>query len=62
MANAGDGKEWERDLRLDYSLQEGALKGLSFSWRNASLRSSDLPSQADIDQNRLIVSYSLPLL
>ncbi len=62
VANAGDGKEWERDLRLDYSLQEGALKGLSFSWRNASLRSSDLPSQADIDQNRLIVSYSLPLL
>lgn len=60
IKNAGsDQKEWERDFRLDYALQDGALKGLGFSWRNASFRSEAAP---DIDQNRLIVSYSLPLL
>ena len=55
----GDRKEWERDFRLDYVLQDGALKGLGFSWRNASLRGN---ATTDIDENRLIVSYSLPLL
>ncbi|MDT4833984.1 outer membrane porin, OprD family [compost metagenome] len=37
---ASDRKEWERDFRLDYTLQQGALKGLGFSWRNASFRSN----------------------
>ncbi|MFV3090838.1 OprD family outer membrane porin, partial [Pseudomonas sp. GW6] len=56
----GEKKEWERDFRLDYVLQDGALKGLGFSWRNASLRGNT--SAADQDENRLIVSYSLPIL
>ncbi|HSC84130.1 MAG TPA: OprD family porin [Pseudomonas sp.] len=56
----GDRQEWERDLRIDYTLQDGALKGLGFSWRNASLRGNT--STADGDENRLIVSYSLPIL
>ncbi|MDH4607366.1 OprD family porin, partial [Pseudomonas sp. BN102] len=30
-----DQGEWERDLRLDYVLQGGPLKGLGVSWRNA---------------------------
>ena len=51
--------EWERDLRLDYVLQEGSLKGLGFSLRNASLRGN---VGADVDENRLYVTYSLPLL
>ncbi|PJE40148.1 MAG: outer membrane porin, OprD family [Pseudomonas sp.] len=55
-----DRKEWERDLRVDYTLQEGALKGLGLSWRNATFRGNT--SAADQDENRLIVSYSLPLL
>ncbi|SDS20215.1 OprD family porin [Pseudomonas oryzae] len=55
----GENKEWERDLRLDYTLQDGALKGLNLSWRNASLRGND---STDLDENRLIVSYTLPLL
>ena len=60
IQNAGaDQQEWERDFRLDYTLQQGALKGLGFSWRNASLRSE---ATSDTDQNRLIASYSLPLL
>ncbi len=55
----GDLKEWERDLTISYVVQEGAAKGLGFAWRNASLRSE---AAADTDQNRLIVSYSIPLL
>ena len=55
----GDLKEWERDLTVSYVLQEGAMKGLGFAWRNASLRSE---AAADTDQNRLIVSYSIPLM
>lgn len=55
----GDKKEWERDFRLDYTLQDGALKGLGVSWRNASLRGN---AAADQDENRLILSYSLPIL
>ncbi|KRW58536.1 OprD family porin [Pseudomonas sp. TTU2014-080ASC] len=55
----GDRKEWERDFRLDYVLQSGSLKGLGFSWRNATQRGNN---EKDLDENRLIVSYSLPLL
>jgi len=52
-------KEWERNLRLDYVLQEGTFKGLGFTWRNAALRGN---KTSDQDENRLIVSYTLPLL
>ncbi|MDH1338886.1 OprD family porin [Ectopseudomonas oleovorans] len=55
----GDLKEWERDITLSYVLQDGALKGMGFAWRNASLRSE---AASDVDQNRLIVSYTLPLM
>jgi hypothetical protein len=54
-----DGREWERDFRVDYVLQDGDLKGLGFTWRNASQRGN---FAADNDENRLIVSYTLPLL
>ncbi|PZP20919.1 OprD family outer membrane porin, partial [Pseudomonas kuykendallii] len=59
-ALGGDRQEWERDVRLDYSLQSGALKGLGFSWRNASLRGNTTAN--DQDENRFIVSYTLTLL
>ncbi len=36
-----------------------ALKNLGLRWRNAMLRSNHA---ADVDENRLILSYSLPLL
>jgi hypothetical protein len=54
-----DQGEWERDLRLDYVLQGGPLKGLGVSWRNAALRSD---AARDQDENRLILSYTLTLL
>ncbi|MCU1761057.1 OprD family porin [Pseudomonas sp. 14P_8.1_Bac3] len=52
-------KEWERDIGLDYTIQSGALKGIGFGWRNGK---SNSEASRDQDQNRLIVSYSIPLL
>ncbi|MGQ7815847.1 OprD family porin [Metapseudomonas furukawaii] len=52
-------KEWERDFTLAYVLQSGPAKGLGITWRNASLRSQ---ASTDADQNRLFLTYSLPLL
>ncbi|TBW11164.1 outer membrane porin, OprD family, partial [Azotobacter chroococcum subsp. isscasi] len=57
-AAGSDNKEWERNVRVDYTVQEGMLKGVGLSWRNAALRGNDTRDQ---DENRLIVSYSLPL-
>ena len=59
-AAGSDAKEWERDFRIDYVLQDGALKGLGLTWRNATLRGNTTAN--DQDENRLIVSYTLPLL
>ncbi|WP_052037648.1 OprD family porin [Pseudomonas sp. GM55] len=52
------GKEWERDTELAYVIQSGALKNLALKWKNASTRSN---FASDIDENRLILSYSLPI-
>ncbi|AFM33762.1 MULTISPECIES: OprD family porin [Stutzerimonas stutzeri subgroup] len=56
----GDGKEWERDTDIGYTFQEGALKNLNLKWRNATFRTTGTGN--DIDQNRLIVSYTIPLM
>jgi len=68
-ARGSDFSEWERDLTISYVIPEGQLKGLGFSWRNAAFRSGlpavssgGVPNQRDQDENRLIVSYTLPLL
>ncbi|MBP3933653.1 MAG: OprD family outer membrane porin, partial [Pseudomonas sp.] len=53
--------EWERDITVAYVIQEGALKNLGFMWKNAMWR-NDIAGLRDQDENRLIVSYSIPLL
>ena len=59
---AGSGlSEWERDITVAYVVQEGTLKNLGFMWKNAMWR-NDIPSSREQDENRLIVSYSIPLL
>jgi hypothetical protein len=58
---ANGASEWERDLTVGYVVQSGALKNLSLMWKNAMWR-NDIPGQRDQDENRLIVSYSIPLL
>lgn len=58
-AALSEGKEWERDTELKYVFQNGSLKNLGIHWRNAMVRSN---FASDLDENRLIVSYTLPLL
>ncbi len=55
-----DGKRWERNSELKYTVQNGALEGLGLRWRNATVRQGSVGS--DIDENRLIVSYTWTLL
>lgn len=53
-----EGKEWERDTDIAYVFQEGPLKNFGVKWRNATVRSN---FGDDLDENRLILSYMLPL-
>ena len=55
-----DGREWERDSDLVYTFQDGSLKGLNIRMRNVTFRSGD-GLKTDINENRLIVGYTLPL-
>lgn len=57
-AAGADQTEWERDLSIDYVIQSGTLKGMGFGWRNGQSHSE---ASRDADQNRLIISYTLPL-
>ncbi|MHC6223895.1 OprD family porin [Pseudomonas sp. X10] len=54
-----DGREWERNTDIAYTLQGGPLKNLDFRLRNGTYRSD---GSNDIDQTRFIISYTLPLL
>ncbi|MND23937.1 Porin-like protein NicP precursor [compost metagenome] len=54
----GSGHEWERNTDIQYAFQSGPLKNLAVRWRNASYR-SDLARGAD--ENRLILTYTLPI-
>ncbi|MEH6389096.1 MAG: OprD family porin [Pseudomonas profundi] len=58
LVAGGEGSDWERDTELQYVIQQGPLENLGLRWRNASYRSS---YARDVDENRLIVSYSLPI-
>ncbi len=58
-SNVSEGKERERNTELMYVFQEGSLKNLGVRWRNATMRNN---FGRDVDENRLIVSYTLPLL
>ncbi|MFC5698807.1 OprD family porin [Pseudomonas sp. GCM10022186] len=55
-AGTFEGKDWERDLDLAYTVQSGPLKNVSIRLRNATARSN---YRTDIDENRLILSYTL---
>lgn len=58
-AVGSDRREWERNFRVDYTLQSGMLKGVGLTWMNAAWRGNDA---RDRDENRLVVNYSIPLL
>ena len=56
-----EGKMWERDMDIGYTFQEGALKNLNVKWRNATAR-NNFQRATNVDENRLIVSYTIPLM
>lgn len=58
---ASGGKQWERDTDIGYTFQEGTLKNLNVKWRNATSR-NNYSRGTNIDENRLIVSYTIPLM
>ena len=57
----GDKHEWERNLTVSYVVQQGPLKDLSIALRHASLR-TEVSTQRDSDEHRVIVSYPLNIL
>ncbi|EJM25737.1 outer membrane porin, OprD family [Pseudomonas sp. GM21] len=56
-----DASEWERDMRIDYTIQQGALKGLGVTLRNGVYRGSEI-NIADQDQTRVIFNYTYSFL
>ncbi len=59
LGAAGTGEEWERDIDFVYTIQSGPFKNVALQWRNAMVRSD---VAGDIDENRLIVNYTIPLM
>ena len=55
-----NGREWERDTDITYVIQSGVFKDVSIRWRNLTFRSGNGLSTA-IDENRLILGYTLAL-
>lgn len=60
MTSKGATEEWERNTDIKYVFQSGSLKGVGVRWRNATFRGNG--NSDDADGNRLIVSYTLPLM
>jgi hypothetical protein len=51
--------EWERDMRVDYVIQSGALKGFGTTVRHGTYRADgDLAGATNTDQTRLIFNYT----
>ncbi|VTM00049.1 putative porin [Pseudomonas aeruginosa] len=57
-AGRADDSEWERNSDLSYVIQSGPLKSVALKWRNVTYRSR---YGTDLDENRLIVNYTLKL-
>ncbi len=57
-----EGKEWERDSELKYVVQSGTFKDVSLRLRNATYRTNYEQFARDVDETRLIVSYSFSVL
>ncbi|WP_394243677.1 OprD family outer membrane porin [Halopseudomonas laoshanensis] len=53
---------WERDTNISYTMQAGMLEGVNVLWRNATIRQDAGIDGGDVDENRLIVSYTWDLL
>jgi hypothetical protein len=56
-----DQSEWERDMRVDYTIQQGTLKGFGTSLRHGTYRGSGTGIDSQ-DQTRLIFNYTYSFL
>ena len=62
VAGGDRDSRWERNTNISYTVQNGALEGVNVLWRNATIRQDAALDNGDVDENRLIVSYSWDLL
>lgn len=53
---------WERSTDIRYTVQSGFLQGVDLTWRNATVRQDAAIDGGNIDENRLIASYTWTLL
>ncbi|MCV4265809.1 OprD family porin [Pseudomonas capsici] len=58
VAGSNSGKEWERNTDIGYVIQSGSLKNVGIKLRNATVRSN---FGNDLDETRLILSYTVAL-
>lgn len=56
-----DVKQWERDMDINYVVQSGKAKGLSFQLRYAVHRTSGVSALRDLDDVRFITQYPFNL-
>lgn len=56
------GSHWERDVSLEYVMQDGVAKDLSITLIQSTLRSSSELNESDIDEVQLIFHYPMELL
>lgn len=59
--NLGTHSEWERDMRVDYVIQSGVLKGFGTTVRHGTFR-GDVATTADTDQTRILFNYTYNFL
>ncbi|BAW23346.1 hypothetical protein J3A69_002465 [Pseudomonas putida] len=59
-ATVSNGRERERDTDITYVIQSGPFKDVSLRWRNVTFRSGNGLTNA-VDENRLIIGYTLAL-
>lgn len=57
-----DGRHWERDIEINYVVQQGPAKDLSIAVRQATHRANADQGEGDLDEVQLIVDYPLELL
>lgn len=60
--NAAQDKEWERNVQVTYTLQDGPAKDLMLRVRQATYRADDGYQGGKIDEVRLIAEYPLSIL
>jgi hypothetical protein len=53
-----DYSEWERDMRVDYVIQSGPMKGFGTTLRHGTYRSDGGLNTQDANQTRLIFNYT----